>query len=275
MYYPLHQNHSQWLIQGKNAGTFLQGQLTCDVDKSEANQALLGALCTKQGRILSHLWLWRSDLGFHLLLPTALTTICENALKTAAMLSRISIETLNTPLWGHIGLHQVVDVALAKPFSDMGWRQEAPIDQQADTTLPWKQALQQRGLVTICEQTTDAFTPHMLHYPTIHAVSFDKGCYLGQEIIARTQYLGKTKRTAHLATLRIAEEKPVIGSMLLDSDGQPIGRIADAIAHEEGYRLWLIASAQIPGSQIMTALGTIQWQPNPWDAAGETLEHRE
>ena len=185
--------HLALIFSGKDPATFLQGQLTCDVTLCSTTSAILGALCNRKGRIISHLWLWQSGESFCMLLPEALIEHVLHALKPAAMLSRITMAPMNAP---GLSLNTPnATIHLAQPLHEwaMGSNAQQPTDVAA-----WEQALFKHGMVAITQATTETFTPHMLHYPKLDAVSFSKGCYLGQEIIARTEYLGKTKRILRL-----------------------------------------------------------------------------
>jgi len=89
------------------------------------------------------------------------------------------------------------------------------------------------GLPQVIEATADEFLPQMLNLHVINGVSFKKGCYTGQEIVARTQYLGKLKR--HLFIAKLAKETcPTPGTALFaDEGGQSIGQIVNARPHPD------------------------------------------
>jgi folate-binding protein YgfZ len=83
------------------------------------------------------------------------------------------------------------------------------------------------GIANIYPETSELFTPNMLRLAELKGLSFDKGCYVGQEIIARTQYLGKVKRTLQHFQLQ-SDQKPQAGDALHNSQNQPVGIVVDA-----------------------------------------------
>jgi folate-binding protein YgfZ len=116
----------------------------------------------------------------------------------------------------------------------MAYKQESLIVQRRVHSLParpltdWQLIDIQQGIATITPSTTAMFTPHQLNYQLIGAISFNKGCYRGQEIIARTHYLGKLKQRLHLATIR--SEQPITPGMeLTGGHNQIVGHIVNSI----------------------------------------------
>ena len=104
---------------------------------------------------------------------------------------------------------------------------ETHADALTEDNQRWQLLDIQSNVATIHPETSALFTPHMLGYPDLNAVSFKKGCYTGQEVIARTQYLGKAKR--HLYHASVASGKmPRAGDALLDDAGNEMGTVVNA-----------------------------------------------
>ncbi len=82
----------------------------------------------------------------------------------------------------------------------------------------------QTGLPDIVEQTQEQFVPQMLNIDCLNGINFKKGCYTGQEIVARTHYLGKIKRRTYLATIA-SSQSPQPGEKVVDGDGNEVGQI--------------------------------------------------
>ncbi|OGT54636.1 MAG: hypothetical protein A3F43_04260 [Gammaproteobacteria bacterium RIFCSPHIGHO2_12_FULL_42_10] len=153
-------------ISGPDATTFLQGQLTCDIGKMTASQCHLALHCNREGRIISlfNIFLYQHD--YYLFMPESMIPITLTALKKYAIFSKVSLDVLRT--------HAI------------------PIP-----TIPYPQ------LPAIYPETSGQFLPHELSLQKTDAISFNKGCYTGQEIIARIHYRAKLKKQlyqAHLAT---------------------------------------------------------------------------
>jgi folate-binding protein YgfZ len=126
------------------------------------------------------------------------------------------------------------------------------------------------GIPVITSATQDQFVPQMLNMEIIGAVSFNKGCYPGQEIIARTQHLGMLKRRMYLANIR-SENSPQPGEELFSGDvqGQASGMIVNAAASPEGGHDVLaviqIASAQAEDVHWKSLSGpTLKLLPLPY-----------
>jgi folate-binding protein YgfZ len=120
---------------------------------------------------------------------------------------------------------------------------------QPSTNALWSWYEIRAGIPTLYPQTQESFVPQMTNLQLIDGVSFTKGCYIGQEVVARMQYLGKLKRRMYLAHVD-TETPPQPGDELFaqgSTSGQGAGRVVNAEARGEGYDLLAvieIASAE-------------------------------
>lgn len=153
------------LLAGPDAERFLQGQVTLDV-RNIGTEPKLGALCNNKGRVLFSFYLAKTTDGFAMEVPQALVELALKTLNKYAQFSKVEIKPLDP---GSHSLHSLGrDDQLAKI---------------------------RNGIAIIDDpKTSGEFTPHELNYHAIGAVSFEKGCYTGQEIIARMHHLGKLKK---------------------------------------------------------------------------------
>ena len=179
-------------ITGPDALEFLQGQLTNDLNSLEPDAELLAAWCNPKGRVIWFGTVRIIDNGFGL---SALADTAEDIVK------RLSVFRFRSKVEFSIGDETV----------------------EADPEF-----LVQNGYPCIGAAQMEKFTPHMLNFDLLGAISFDKGCYTGQEIVARTHYKGATKRR----TVRFESESPERGrgfeSLPLRSAGVALnGRAAD------------------------------------------------
>jgi folate-binding protein YgfZ len=167
-------------VIGDNALTFLQGQLTCDVLNLPKGQVQRGALCNLQGRVLSlvDLCVWQQKV--YLLVSSDLLNITLKTLKQPALFSRVKLQLTETII-------PAFSLALqdAKAFH--------------------KQELEQHR-VLIHANTSGLYLPHTLNLHLSNIISFNKGCYRGQEIIARMHYRGKLKYELKFITLSSIDE---------------------------------------------------------------------
>ncbi|MEM1173466.1 MAG: hypothetical protein AAGA33_08795 [Pseudomonadota bacterium] len=160
---------SQLVVTGDDATTFLQGQLTCDVTAIGDGELAAGAWCTPKGRVIVVFRIRKRDDGFILFTPTQLADGIEKRLTMFRFRSKVDIRL----------------------------RPAGPADLGLDSDLPFKQWLAtdlEHGIAWIDDALTEQFTPHMLSLDLAGAVSFDKGCYTGQEVVARTHYKGSSRR---------------------------------------------------------------------------------
>lgn len=201
---------------GADAATFLHNLLTNDINHLAAGQARHAGLCTAKGRLLASFLIWREGDDYLLqlsadLLPGILKKMSMFILRSKVRLEDVSAERA---LIGTVGAAGGPESPLAcvPVAGGNALRLDAarcifavPTD-QADAvlaTLPpagrledWHLAEIRAGMPRIVAATQEAFVPQMVNYevPAVGGVSFQKGCYPGQEIVARTHYLGKVKR---------------------------------------------------------------------------------
>lgn len=228
-------------IQGSDASKFLQGLLTCDMQWLETKDHCFGAFCNLKGRIRALFRVFKQEEVFYLFTPRTLIPIVIPSLKKHAMFSKITIEDVSEywSLWGVIGVAKdtlinslntleninkisllTLDEILPRfilagpenfvPFQNTGKLQDNNISITRAECDAW-QLLDIRGLIPqVWAETTEKFLPHHLNLPALNAVSFTKGCYCGQEIIARMEYKGKIKLgLQHRIQKHISNESPI------------------------------------------------------------------
>lgn len=256
-------------VSGKDAEKFLQGQLTCDVREVNSQHSSLGAYCNHKGRILAIFRIFFFQDSYYLQLPTDIVASTLEQLKKYAAFSKVTAENVSAQFvqMGYSGSTSIeiikrFGIAVPMNINDVTINdnfvlirvhgtqprfiligtsenlQELRI--QFSQTLPsldinaWKLLDIAAGIPAIYSITLEMFTPHMVNLPQLHAVSFNKGCYVGQEVIARTQYLGKAKRELSQAYIETAQ-KPVVGEKLTLEDNAEAGIIIDAAFDGKGY----------------------------------------
>lgn len=183
------------IVAGKDAATFLQGQTTADInkltfiDQDSTHQYGLSAICNRQGRVISLFWAIKVDEEtFHLLLPESLAEKVQKHLTIFIFRSKVTI-TCDEP-----------------SEEDLKTLPQSLI-------IPW-----------IIDENSEAYVPQMLSLDLLEAINFKKGCYTGQEIVARMQYLGKHKRRlAHITTDNT--EDLIVNAKILDENEKEAGTI--------------------------------------------------
>jgi folate-binding protein YgfZ len=183
-------------LTGPDSRKFLQGQVTCDMDSLTEEQSILGAQCTPKGRIV-YLFKASLDADGRILLEThnSVTDIAITSLKKYAVFFKTEITQIPAP----------ADIT---PITDL----ERLRNGKADITA----------------ETTDMFIPQMINLDALGYISFKKGCYTGQEIVARAHYRGAVKRRMHHLSLK-SGSLPAPGTEIFDTDDRAIGNVASAV----------------------------------------------
>lgn len=253
-------------FSGEETVTFLQGQLTNDVRSLHANTAQWSGYCSPKGRLLGNFLMWRQ--GEDVVLQMS-GDIRESVQKKLAMFIMRSKTKARDASDEHARLVIAGPQAREAVQSVLGALPEAPMqvastesgyvirvgDDKFVLSLTrdsaervWKMLCQfatpvgapvwdglrlNAGIPMITAATQDEFVPQMVNLEVIGGVSFQKGCYTGQEIVARSQYLGKIKRRMFLAHVD-DEASPGDSLYSADADGQATGMVVNAAPAVEG-----------------------------------------
>jgi folate-binding protein YgfZ len=255
-------------FKGVEARQFLQGQLSCDVDSLEVGRAQYGSYNTPKGRILASFLLWRDEHGYILQLPRLLRETIQKRL--AMHILRAKVETTDASaqfrLLGIAGagveagikplFRQIPSMPLtmteahgvnllrldAHRFQIMASPERAPelrnlLGKEATPVSEalWDWTNIRAGIPYITPATQDQFVPQMVNLDLIGGVSFSKGCYPGQEIVARMHYLGRLKQRMYLANIA-GREAPQPGDKLYSRrlTEQASGMIVNASPSPDG-----------------------------------------
>ena len=259
-------------VRGTDAQSFLQSQLGNDVNALDSDHSQLSSYCTPKGRMLGLFRVFRTEDSFYLRLPAdtldavlqrlrmfvlradarledaseAFVRIGVAGRKAADMLAAVTGQAVpgevnDVTRAGDLTILRVpgvqprfevyaASIDAAKGFWDALNVDAAPVGMSA-----WRLLEILSGLPAVYAGTSELFVPQMANLQLVDGVSFKKGCYPGQEIVARMQYLGTLKRRMYLG--RIATDEPVAPGASLFSGGngeQASGRIVDAQPHPDG-----------------------------------------
>lgn len=267
-------------FSGADAHAFLQGQVTCDVLQVTPTAARYGGYCTPKGRLIADFLLMRTPQAYLMHLPADSCAVLAERLRKFVLRAKVEIER-ETALRA-IGVAGPDAVALLR--QSVGEPQHLPLESvqypgatllrlpggaflaiapQPDMAGLWdvlaRQAtpagmdcwnwLQIRaGVPWITAATREQFVPQMVALDTIGGVDFQKGCYPGQEIVARAHYLGEVKRTLRFGH---GEGTAAAGDALLSADGQSRGMVVNAApAPDGGTDLLGVVQAGMHGGQL-------------------------
>lgn len=200
-------------VSGEDTDSFLQGQLTCDVRKLDQEDWLYGAHCDPTGKAFSNFWLFRHDNAALFVMHKSALEGSLTQLKKYGVFSKVDIGDVST-CWqvaGFIG-NKAKDALPADSLTlHVGQQpdQFIVLSRQAVSTdypQPFWDALEiERVRPQLTVENSQAFVPQMLNIQAWDGVSFDKGCYIGQETIARMKYLGKQKRALFRLSGNVAQ----------------------------------------------------------------------
>ncbi len=257
--------------RGDDAASFLQGQLTNDVVGLGAQQARLAGYCSAKGRLLATFVVWRDAEGDILLacsadlLAATMKRLSMFVLRAKCKLSDASAEI---ELWGLVGESTLAGLAAMvapgqtapqRPWAhatlaDVGRVIRLPDAQFGGTRVPrallagaaapaglptldddtWRWLEVKSGTARIVAATSDQFVPQMVNLELVDGVNFQKGCYPGQEVVARSQYRGTLKRRAYV--LSGAEAMQPGQEVFHEADpGQPAGMVVLGGAHKGSF----------------------------------------
>jgi folate-binding protein YgfZ len=235
-------------VSGDDAAAFLHGQFTNDVQALAVERAQWNGWCSPKGRLLATFLLIRRKDDFLMMLPAEIAPVIAKRLSMFVLRSKVKIADVSSQyaLRGILGRRDAPPpMALAQEgeglvvglepgrFILLAPPQSAPTPDAGPDA--WELASIRAGVPTITAATQEAFVPQMANFELVGGVSFKKGCYPGQEIVARTQYRGGLKRRmarAHVA----GAERPQAGDAVYSSafGEQSAGTIVNAAPAPEG-----------------------------------------
>ncbi|GMQ88209.1 MAG: folate-binding protein YgfZ [Gammaproteobacteria bacterium] len=279
---------------GEDTETFLQGQFTNDIRKVTDGHSQLSGLCNPKGRLLATFRVFHRGDSYYLCLPASMLEDVIKRLRMFVLRSKVTLEDASDT-FVHLGVsgddaqqelrkfagelpdtvnaavqaghHTIIQVPGVHPSYEIFttvddarqlWDrlnvQSAPIGADA-----WQLLDIQAGIPVISPQTREAFVPQMTNLQLIDGVSFQKGCYTGQEIVARMQYLGKLKRRMYRARIdngpRPTGDEEVFSA---DNAQQSAGKLVSAAPHPDGgYAMLVVLQIASAESESGLHLGSV------------------
>lgn len=231
-------------VTGKKAEELMQGQLTCNISEISETNGSLAAHCDRKGQVISLFHIIRQQDDFLLILPKEMLDICRKELMKYAMLYRVNVEPDNT--LSVIGtLNEAISTTHVKIDSNryLNITSKLPTaNNQPDSD--WHRLNLLAGIPTIYLQTSGQFVPHRLNLEKLSAISFDKGCYTGQEIIARMHYRGNNKHHMYLAEITDKCDIQPLDEIYTDTSSRATGQVIDVSQNEEKPTLILLTTKE-------------------------------
>lgn len=253
-------------VSGPDAVSFLQSQLTNDVSRLTPGQVQLSGYCTPKGRLLATFHQWRTDEGVFMRMPLEIIGSIVKRLSMFVLRAKAKVSDVSDG-WATYGLlgestEVLHEAGLSSP--DAPWASTTVGSVRVDRLLPtpdgvarylltlprdsqlpvsgeiarvsssrWWLSEIDAAVPTIFAATQEKFVPQMINFEVLGGVDFKKGCYPGQEIVARSQYLGKLKRRMNIAQVDATDVQPA-ADVYHSGATQPIGTVVMAAASPEG-----------------------------------------
>lgn len=294
-------------VSGEEAQSFMQGQFTNDTREVSETWSQLSAYCSPKGRMMANFRLFMNGGDYLLQMPKETHDSMLKRLPMFVLMSKATVVDASDEL---VSIGIAGDCApslLQQTFTSLPGKAGEAVQQDGTTLIRlagepvryqltgqpasiislwgqlaaeaipanrdyWRLLDIRAGIPTIYQATADSFVPQMTNMQQIDGVSFTKGCYTGQEVVARMKYLGKLKRRMYRASVD-SEQPPQPGDELFAPDsksGQGAGKVVDAsLSPEGGYELLAVTEISSFEEGDLHLLGTdgpkLKAQPLPYD----------
>ncbi len=243
-------------VEGDDRVQFLQGQLTQDINLISQNKALYAGFCNPKGRVLAFMLCYLNHDSIHIQIDSSVQEFILQKLKMYILRSKVSLNLVNETLTciGFTGSKALLSKNIQPPknyldiiqsngimimrlginddrYQLMG--ETSKVNDFMNLTLSeyssmnfddWNNLNILDGIPDIYPTTQEAFIPQSLNLDLIEGINFKKGCYTGQEIVARTHYLGKVKRRMYRAFIKSQVDLNP-GDQILNKSGEEIGQL--------------------------------------------------
>lgn len=251
-------------VSGADAVTFLQGQLSTDIEKLTADTSQLSSWSNAKGRVVTIVRLFRRDEAIYMALPASLLSSVKKRLSMYVLRSKVVLDDAGSTLTrlglvgsdasrllkeaaisvpnGTNGLQATGDIQVIRLHGEAPrYALYGPVDALAALRRKleaagaeaigedaWPLAKILVGEPTVYPETTEHFVAQMLGLDQLGAIDFKKGCYIGQEVIARAHYRGAVKRRMARGTVT-GTGRPAPGTELrISGQGDPVAEVVDA-----------------------------------------------
>jgi folate-binding protein YgfZ len=217
-------------LTGNDVKTFLQGQFSNDINTLEEGVVQLNAYCQHQGKIIALIWVMKKNESFYLSFPMDLADVIIKRLTMFKMMSDVQISDLSNDMIqlgiidedfkGAFKLNDQQSVALVETLDAVELADEST----------WEKACIGNTIAEVTLDTSEKFVPQLLNLDIDEVgVSFTKGCYPGQEVVARLHYLGKSKRRLRMFEckddLKVGDKLFALGSSSAKASGVVVRRV--------------------------------------------------
>jgi len=245
-------------VEGDDRVQFLQGQLTQDINLISQNKALYAGFCNSKGRMLAFMLCYLNHESIHIQIDSSIQEFILQKLKMYILRSKVSLKLANEtflcigfigskalltkniqPPKNYLDIIHTDDIMIMRLGKDDRYQlmgETSKVNEFMKLNFSeylsmsfddWNNLNILDGIPDIYPTTQEAFIPQSLNMDLIEGINFKKGCYTGQEIVARTHYLGKVKRRMYRAFLKSRADL-IPGDLILNNKGEEIGQLVRA-----------------------------------------------
>ncbi len=252
-------------ITGTDAVQFLQGQLTCNINNLSDSTSFYSAFCNAKGRAITTLLIYKKNDAYFIVLPTDLTDKVITKLRMYILRSAVKIQNITDELCliGLTSSNTTILPSLPKNQFEISQstikissrnNRYLIINPETEISALWTQLTHKQNVIAVNSSTwkfqdisegipwldlatSEEYIPQMLNIDKLGGISFDKGCYTGQEIVARTHYLGKAKRQLFLAECHPTAMLKGSIQIVKNNSEQAIGKVLSTQSNDEITRM--------------------------------------
>ena len=246
-------------LSGADAGRFLQGQVSADIDQLSAQLSSFGSLCDAKGKVITTFIVSKQGNDLLLVLPKVLVNLVKSTMQRYILRAKVIIQEDDAVLLGsypienpaplftstqsdatltiHLQTRDLIICRLetAIAFCEQQLAQGAAFQE----SMYWQYCDINQGIAWLTLETSQQFIAQMLNVDKLGGISFTKGCYTGQEIIARTHYLGKVKRQLALAKVALSHAINPLAS-ITNKAGQHSATVLNAVVIDNSVYLLIV-----------------------------------
>ena len=228
-------NRSLIKISGRDAEAFLQSQLSNDITKIQDQEVQINAYCQHQGKIIAIIWVFKKNKSYYLSFPAELKELVLSKLKMYKLMSSVDIEDFSEKIYQY-GLINENNEESLKINNNLSLLTTRDFFKDFQDESHWELACINENFPEIYLKMSEKHIPQSVNLDIDQrGVSFTKGCYPGQEVVARLHYLGKPKRRLFRFTsdfkVSIGDSLNVKNSNSLKSSGQVMRAASDGNKH--------------------------------------------
>ena len=188
-------NRALLKVSGPDAEDFLQSQFSNDIKHIPEKEIQINAYCQHQGKIIAIIWVFKKDDAFYLSIHSSVSTLVLDKLNMYKMMSDVIFEDKSKEINQYGVVDEEIDINGFKINNKMHLKTTREVLESEENNYYWNKCLIDSYIPEVMINTSELFVPEVLNLDIDElGVSFTKGCYPGQEVVARMHYLGKPKR---------------------------------------------------------------------------------